>query len=117
MWCGEWGGFGMSSSEGSSEEEHDDDDAFEMEPLDSSVREMPASEPPAFDRSKRRGSVIVLGGKQSAVSVGAEVAATLKRMAAANESNDINQMQAALTAAGLSPRWPGQGTPPPWRCR
>ena len=111
MWCGEWGGFGMSSSEGSSEEEHDDDDAFEMEPLDSSVREMPASEPPAFDRSKRRGSVIVLGGKQSAVSVGAEVAATLKRMAAANESNDINQMQAALTAAGAVAAMAGPGDP------
>ena len=101
----------MSSSEGSSEEEHDDDDAFEIEPLVSSIREMPASEPPAFDRSKRRGSVIVLGGKQSAVSVDAEVAATLKRMAAANESNDINQMQAALTAAGAVAAMAGPGDP------
>eukprot|EP01043_Picozoa_sp_COSAG02_P010326 COSAG02_NODE_361_length_23829_cov_82.704509_4_plen_1094_part_00 len=90
----------MASSEGS-EEEHDND-VFEMElPPTSLASASPSdSRPPAFDPSKRRGSVIVLGGKESTISVAAEVAATIKRMQTANESDDINQMQAALNAAG-----------------
>ena len=108
----------MSSSE---EEAEENDDVFEMEPMPPPPRGRsgaggggpPLRErgQPAFDPSKRRGSVIVLGGKQSSVSVAAEVAATVKRMHAASESNDINQMQAALNAAGSVAAMAGPGDP------
>ena len=114
----------MSSSESGSEEE-EDDDVFELDaplsrsssvPQDGSGGGAPPGAlrgrgQPSFDPSKRRGSVIVLGGKQSSVSVAAEVAATIRRMEAANESNDINQMQAALSAAGSVAAMAGPGDP------
>eukprot|EP01043_Picozoa_sp_COSAG02_P053387 COSAG02_NODE_5886_length_3963_cov_3.104555_1_plen_618_part_01 len=101
----------MSGSEGS-EEDHDDE-VFEMEPSPPPLadRSGGASGPPAFDPTRRRGSVIVLGGKASTISVAAEVAATIKRMQTANESNDINQMQAAMNAAGSVAAKVGPGDP------
>ena len=103
-----------SGDEWTSEEE--DGDAFEVGELGQSETGGPpkrerGAPPPKFDPSKRRGSVIMLGGKQSSVSIATEVAATIRRMEAANESNDINQMQAALTSAGSVAAMAGPGDP------
>ena len=52
--------------------------------------------------SARRGSVVQVGGRSTALSQGAELAVMLRRLKVANETGDANVMQAALTAAGAA---------------
>jgi Ca2+-binding EF-hand superfamily protein len=57
--------------------------------------------------SARRGSVVQVGGRSTALSQSAELAVTLRRLKAANETGDPNVMQAALTAAGAAAHMQG----------
>jgi Ca2+-binding EF-hand superfamily protein len=50
-------------------------------------------------RSGRRGSVVQFAGRRAAMSVEAELEATLTRLRRARDSNDANEMQSALIAA------------------
>ena len=98
----------MASS--SEEEEEEEGDTFDVS-AELPSRDLEDDRPPPNFNRDRRGSVVQIGGKTSAISITAEVTATLKRMREADASNDINQMQAALTSAGTVAAMAGPGDP------
>ena len=106
----------MSSEE--EQEEEEEGDVFNLETLPAvslasmrgSVSEIgtTATSSQVMSRgSARRGSVVQVGGRSTALSESAELAVTLRRLKAANATGDANIMQAALTAAGAAAHMQG----------
>jgi Ca2+-binding EF-hand superfamily protein len=73
-----------------------------MSEVGTSGHTLGGSPPPPPKGSMRRGSIVQVGGRATALSQSAELAVTLRRLKAANETGDANVMQAALTAAGAA---------------
>eukprot|EP01047_Picozoa_sp_COSAG01_P108070 COSAG01_NODE_37024_length_509_cov_1.343902_1_plen_158_part_01 len=93
---------GESAEESEEETEEEEEEEEEGEDTFEADAALPAFDPkpPPAALNQRRGSVVQLGGRRASLSVQGELQAALQRLQRADESGDVNEMQAALQAAG-----------------